>query len=108
MCCFRIVVILNGCRDGMGVQGGRASGGVGNVLFPELGARNIFKPSSQFILVWGGRARREEVVHPATVIETVLVFSPVPLAKAPCDAALLAIPPQANIQRRGVSGSKCP
>lgn len=37
------------------------------------------------------------MVHPATVIQTVLVHFPVPLTKAGYDSPLLAIPTQASV-----------
>ena len=57
--------------------------------------------------MWGG-ARKEEVVHPATVMEAVSVLFPVPLTKAPSDSVLLPVPTHDNVQSRGVSARERP
>ena len=57
--------------------------------------------------MWGG-ARKEEVVHPATVTEAAPVLFPVPLTKAPSDSVLLPVPTHANVQSRGVSARERP
>lgn len=76
---------------------------------------NMFNSQSPFLSVWGGAARKEELVHSATVMETVLVLFPAPLTKAFSDSSRAGCPytrqhPQQRSRSQGMSteaGESC-